>query len=433
MAHTGINTQHSSYNNINRSIMKDQILGYINNPAELEKLYRTNKSLFRREFNSLYPEISGSPIAGFWNERLNYESNEPNWVAGKDLLFVIIGGLLAGLLSKLQDILHIDDGYYYTRNTGFLIFPMLTAWFAWKNKMPTGKVVFIAIMTIASALFINSLPIDYSQTITLSCLHLPLFLWSLLGFAFVNDANNNTEKRLAFLSYNGDLLVMTALIAIAAAIVSGATVGLFSLIGLDIEQFYFRYVIQFAFPAAPILATWLIQTNPQLVGKVSPVIARIFSPLVLLMLVVYLVAIIYSGRNPYNDREFLIVFNVLLLGVMALIFFSVAESSRTFKHNAEIWILTFLSIVTIIINGIALSAILYRIIDGGITPNRAAVLGGNSIIFINLVLVTVQLIRTLSKKSDISSVGNVITRYLPVYLAWVAIVTFLFPFLFGFK
>jgi uncharacterized membrane protein YozB (DUF420 family) len=151
------------------------------------------------------------------------------------------------------------------------------------------------------------------------------------------------------------------------------------------------------------------------------------------MLVIYLVAIIYSGRSPYNDREFLIVFNVLLVGVMALIFFSVAESSRTFKHKVEILILTLLSIVTIIINGIALSAILYRIFEGGITPNRAAVLGGNVIILANLLLVTVQLIRTLAKKNDIAGVGSVISRYLPVYLIWASLVTFLFPFLFGFK
>jgi hypothetical protein len=300
--------------------------------------------------------------------------------------------------------------------------------------MAVGKIVFIASMTLISLLFINLLPDDlWSSTDILSSIHLPLFLWSLLGFAFVNDANNNTEKRLAFLSYNGDLAVMTALIVIAAAIVSAATVGLFSLIGLNIEQFYFRYVIQFAFPGAPILANWLIQTNPQLVGKVSPVIARIFSPLVLVMLVIYLVAIIYSGRNPYNDREFLLVFNIVLIGVMALIFFSVAESSRTFKHKAEIWILTLLSIVTIIINSIALSAILFRIFEWGISPNRAAVLGGNIIILVNLLLVTVQLIRTLAKKNSITSVGNVITRYLPVYFIWAAVVTFLFPFLFWFK
>jgi hypothetical protein len=427
MARIGINSK-------NIKIMKDQILGFINNPGELEKLYRSNKSLFKREFNTLYPEISGSPIAGFWNERLNYESNELNWATGKDLLFVIIAGLFAGLLSKLQDIFHINDDFFYTRNTGFLIFPVLYTWFAWKNKMPVGRIIFMASMTVIGLLFINLLPNDsMSQTLQLSCIHLPLFLWSLLGFAFVNGANNNTEKRLAFLSYNGDLAVMTALIVIAAGILSAATVGLFSLIGLNIEQFYFRYVVQFAFPGAPILANWLIQSNPQLVGKVSPVIARIFSPLVLVMLVIYLTAILYSGKSPYTNRDFLLMFNLLLVGVMALIFFSVAESSRTTKHRAEIWILTLLSIVTIIVNGVALSAILFRIAEWGFTPNRTAILGGNILILINLLLVTVQLIRTLAKKNDITGVGSVITRYLPVYSIWATLVTFLFPFLFGFK
>ncbi|UJH92133.1 hypothetical protein LZ575_06015 [Antarcticibacterium sp. 1MA-6-2] len=109
-----------------------------------------------------------------------------------------------------------------------------------------------------------------------------------------------------------------------SAIMTGITIGLFSLIGINIEQFYFEYVVVFGLPAIPILGTYLTQTNPHLVGKISPVIARIFSPLVLVMLVIYLVAMLYSGKDPYNDREFLLIFNVLLIGVMAIIFFSVA-------------------------------------------------------------------------------------------------------------
>ncbi len=61
---------------------------------------------------------------------------------------------------------------------------------------------------------------------------------------------------------------------------TGITIGLFSLLGINIEQFYFENIVIFALPAVPILGTYLIQTNPQLVGKVSPVIAKIFSPLV---------------------------------------------------------------------------------------------------------------------------------------------------------
>ena len=91
-----------------------------------------------------------------------------------------------------------------------------------------------------------------------------------------------------------------------------------------------------------------------------------------------------------------------------------------------------LSAVTIIVNGIALSAIMFRISEWGITPNRAAVLGGNVLILINLVLVTAQLFRVLSRKTNIPAVGNSIAFYLPVYFVWTIVVTFIFPLLFGF-
>jgi len=150
------------------------------------------------------------------------------------------------------------------------------------------------------------------------------------------------------------------------------------------------------------------------------------------MLVVYLIAIMHSGKNPYNDREFLLIFNALLIGVMAIIFFSVAETSKA-KSKPGIWILFLLSIVTIIVNGVALSAIVFRISEWGITPNRAAVLGGNVLILINLLLVTAQLFKMVTKKASIGGVGNLIAFYLPVYFFWTIIVTFVFPFLFGFK
>jgi hypothetical protein len=226
---------------------------------------------------------------------------------------------------------------------------------------------------------------------------------------------------------------MTALIVIAAAIMSGITIGLFSLIGFNIEKFYFQNIVLFGLPAAPIVGTYLTQSNPQLVGKVSPVIAKIFSPLVVVMLVIYLIAMVYSGKDPYNDREFLLIFNALLIGVMAIIFFSIAEASKTTKSQVEVWILFLLSAITVIVNGIALSAILFRISEWGITPNRTAVLGGNVLILINLLLVTGQLFRVLSKKASITGVGKFIALYLPIYVLWTIVVTFIFPLLFGFK
>jgi hypothetical protein len=413
---------------------KDEMLSHLNDPGELEKMYRSDKVNFKRIFRTLYPELKSNSLADFWNERLNYESDEIKWGTGKDFLLVIVASLIAGLIAKLPALLPINEEFFYSRNAGFIVFPLLTCYFAWKNKLSAGKITFIAGLTLAGLIFINSFPdVKKSDTLILSCIHLMLFLWSVLGFAFVAELRNSGEKRLGFLKYNGDLVVMAALIVIAGGIMSGITVGLFSLIGFNIEEFYFKNIGICGLAAVPVVGTYLIQTNPQLVGKVSPVIAKLFSPLVLVMLVVYLAAIVYSGKDPYNNREFLLMFNALLIGVMAIIFFSVAESSRTTKSNVEIWVLLLLSVVTIIVNGIALSAILFRISEWGFTPNRAAVLGGNVLILINLLLITLQLFRVLSKKKDLSTVGKAIAFYLPVYFVWTIIVTFIFPLIFGFK
>ena len=430
-------TYHSiniGYNILKHNLMKDEILTHQNDFRQLEKMYRTNKVSFKREFTSLYPDLKGNTLADFWNERLNYESDEINWGTRRELLFVIIASLVAGLIAKMPAIFSIDEEFFYSRNVGFIVFPLLTAYFSWKNKLSTSKIAIIIGATLMGLVFINILPdAKKSDTLILSCIHLLLFLWAVLGFAFVGEKKNNQERRLGFLKYNGDLVVVTTLILIAGGIMTAVTIGLFSLIGFNIEKFYFENIGIFGLAAAPIVGTYLTQTNPQLVGKVSPVIAKLFSPLVLAMLVIYLIAMIYSGKDPYNDREFLLIFNALLLGVMAIILFSVSETSNGMKSQAEIWVLVLLSAVTVIVNSIALSAILFRISEWGITPNRAAVLGGNVLILINLLLVTVQLFRTVSGKTSLTSVGKSISFYLPVYAIWAIIVAFLFPLIFGFK
>jgi hypothetical protein len=413
--------------------MKEQILSHIHDPAQLEKMYRAHKAPFTKEFKSLYPDLKGNNLADFWNERLQYENEDTSWGTSGEWIFIIVASLIAGVIAKFPAFFSIDEDFFYPRNIGFIVFPALVAFFAWRNSLPAKKIALLASAILFGLIYINLLPkSDRSDTLALSCIHLVLFLWSILGLAFVSEPMNNVERRLGFLKYNGDLVVITALILLAGGILSGITIGLFSVIGFSIERFYFEYIVVFGLAAAPIIGTYLIQTNPQLVGKVSPVIARIFSPLVLVMLATYLGAMLMSGKDPYTDREFLLIFNALLIGVMAIIFFSVAETSRN-KTKAEIITLLLLSLLTIIVNGIALSAILFRISEWGFTPNRTAILGGNILILVNLVLVTVALIKSISQKKDVAGVGNVIALYLPVYFVWTIIVTFLFPLIFGYK
>lgn len=413
--------------------MRDDILNRIDDPQHLEKLYRDNKTVFKKEFNSLYPQIAHSELAKYWNARLNYESAEISWGSKNELIFVIVASLLAGVIAKVPALFNIDPEFFYMRNTGLIVFPILTAYFIWKKGLSTKKIIFSGVAFLISLIFINLLPKDIkSDTLILSCIHLPIFLWSILGVSYIGDSSKDYHKRIQFLRYNGELLIMSGLILIAGGILTGITIGLFEVIGFKIEKFYFDYIVVFGLPAVPLVATYLTQTNPQLVNKVSPVIAKIFSPVVLVMLLVYLSAIFISDKDPYTDRNFLILFNMLLIGVMAIILFSVAETFKKNDNRSGIFILFALSLVTIIVNGIALSAILFRISEWGITPNRLAVLGANVLILSNLFLVTFQLFKSVSKKAGIKGVENSISLFLPIYVIWTIIVAFIFPLIFGF-
>lgn len=413
--------------------MRNEILSSLHQPGQLEKLYRSNKTEFKQEFNSLYAEIKGTELAEFWYERLNHESDFISWGSQKELQYVIAAILIAGLFAKFPAIFSIDEDFFYPRNISFIILPLITAYFAWKNKLSLNTKAILAGVTGLSLVYINALPGIETDTLILACIHLPLLLWAMLGVSFAGNELNNPDKRLEFLRFNGDAAVMSVLLGIASFLLTGLTFGLFELIGIKIEEFYINYVVAFGLPAIPILGTYLTQKNPQLVNKVSPIIAKIFSPLILVMLVIYLGAIIYSGKDPFNDREFLLIFNLLLIGVMALIFFSVAERSSKNRSTSGMWILLLLSIVTVVVNGIALSAILFRISEWGITPNRMAVLGGNVLILIHLLLVTWNLYKAISKKAAPEEFGKTIVGYLPVYIVWTIVVVFVFPLVFGFK
>lgn len=414
--------------------MKEEIINNLDNPRQLEKLYRDNKATFKREFNLLFPNLHESPTAQIWNERLNFENEDISWGTSNELTFVIVASFIAGLVAKIPEFTAIKADFFYPRNIAFIIFPLLTAYFCWRQNIQPKKLLIISVAILVSIFYINILPDNSkSDTLILACIHLPLFLWAVLGFTFVGDNMKNYHKRLDFIRYNGDLVVMTTIILIAGAIMTGITIGLFSLIKLEINDFYFKYIVVWGLAASPMVGTYLVQTNPQLVNKVSPVIAKVFTPLVLLTLIIYLLALIGTGKDPYNDRDFLLIFNLLLIGVMAIILFSIAETSKNSESNIGTWLLLGLAIVTVLVNGIALSAILFRISEWGITPNRLAVLGGNILILTNLLIVAYRLFKTIKDSNEKDNIEKSIATFLPIYSIWTIIVTFIFPIIFNFK
>ena len=414
--------------------MKTEILNNLDNPRQLEKLYREDASNFKKEFNQIYPGQQDKASLAFWNERLNYEAAKPSWGSTTELVIVIVFALLAGLIASIPNITGIDNEKFLFRNISFIVFPLLSAYFIWKQKLVFKQYLFPLLAFIIAAVYINLLPTNKeSSSIMLAFIHMPIFLWTIFGYSFLGENIKSSQSRIGFLRYNGDLVVISGILLLSTVLFSAITVNLFDLIGINIEIFYFQNIMIWGIAAIPIVATYLIQTNAQLINKVSPIIAKIFTPLVFINLFIYLSAMVYTKKYPYQDRNVLLLFNVLLMGVMALILFSIAEAGKATKNKFSLIVLFGLSALTLIVNAIALSAIVYRINEFGFSANRIAVLGGNLLIFINLVLVSYKLFLTSFKNGTIEEIEESIAGYLPVYAIWTGLITFLVPLLFQFK
>jgi hypothetical protein len=404
----------------------------IGNAIELERLYQLDKTAFKNEFDKVYEKVSHEPAAKFWHERLHFQKAPIIQVTTADFLFVAILSLLAGFVAKIPDFFLVSQDFFFSRNLGFIIFPFLMAFFVRQQGFDLRKTIGLAMVLLIAVLYMNILPDrELSDTLILVCIHMPLLLWIVLGYTFTGRVFKVSSRWLEYLRFNGDLIVMGTIILIAGLLLFMTTMELFQLININIQQFYIDYVLPWGLATAPIIATYLVKSNPQLVNRVSPIIAKVFTPLVLVTLIVYLFAVLTSGQDPYNDRDFLIIFNGLLIGVMALILFSIAETNEYKTGRWGMIMLTALAIVTVIVNGVALSAIVYRISEWGFTPNRTAVLGGNLLIGIHMVLVTWNLINVVRGLAVRERVEQIMTDYLIVYAVWLAIVVFLFPVLFG--
>ena len=413
--------------------MENEIRININNPKQLEKLYRDHKGAFTIAFNNIYQELTNEPTAQAWNERLNFKDEHITWGNKNEIIFIVVAAFVGGLIAKMPSFLGIEYDVYMSKNIGFVVFPILTVYFIWKQQLSMNKLILPLILFIASAIFMNSLPYnEKSATFILSTIHLPIFLWSILGYAFIGGDLNNNQKKIAFLKFNGNFIVMTGLIFISGMFFTGITLALFELLKMDIQTFYFEQIAVWALAAMPMLSTYLIQNNPDLVNKISPTIAKIFTPIVFITLLVFLITLMYTQKDIYNDRNFLLVFNIVLIGVMAIILFSLTEATNNTNSKFNLIILFGLAILAIIANTIALSAISFRLSEFGLSPNRLAVLGANLLIFIHLLLVSYGLFKNLNGKASIQDVEGNIALFIPAYAVWAAFITFIMPFIFKF-
>jgi hypothetical protein len=234
-----------------------------------------------------------------------------------------------------------------------------------------------------------------------------------------------------FIRFSGEAFIYAVLIFMGVMVLSAFTLLIFSSIGVDVSTFVADYLIVYGGCAVILLAIDQVERG-NFLGQFAPVLARIFSPLFLIALSVFLLVMVLSGENPLADRNYLIGFDAMLILVLALVVYGISARSMTQRWGLSDWINLALIGVAMIIDAAALWQILIRLGTMGITPNKMAALGENVLVLINLAGLGYYLIRSVRLNESFEPLERFQTAYLTVYAGWLAIVAFGFPLFFGF-
>lgn len=399
-------------------------------PEELEALYRQDPESFGRLLEEASRAEPDSLVLRVWRARLGYVKPDDGGVQRRRLASAIGIALIGGALVRLPA-LALGEDWYYPRFAPSLVILALSAYF-WVGTHDRRRLGAGLGLALAGAAYVSFLP-AYTDSVVMALIHLPIVFWAFLGLVFTGDSWRDTDSRVRFVRYNGELVVLASLVALGGIVFSGVTVALFKLVSDHVEELYFKNVAVLGAAAVPVAGTYLYDSVFNRRTGIPAVLARVFAPLFLAMATTYLIVAFLGGQNPFVDRSFLITFNGLLLVVLGITVFAIVERDKDSSPGLIDYINIALAAVTLLIDAIALAAILFRLASFGFTPNRVTVLGANLIIMVHLARICWASFRVVRGRAGFTDLRRVVTRYLPVYGAWAAVVAFLLPLAFWFS
>ena len=127
------------------------------------------------------------------------------------------------------------------------------------------------------------------------------------------------------------------------------------------------------------------------------------------------------------DCSLLIGLDLLLILVLGIVFYTLSTRKGTPRPQMYDWISLLLILTPLIIDGIALSAIISRLSSYGISPNKLAALGENILIFINLAGLALLFVRFFRGRIAFSDLERWQSWLLPLYALWLGLVGLGFP------
>jgi hypothetical protein len=327
-----------------------------------------------------------------------------------------------------------DDSSFYARNFTLFALPWLAAFLAWRRKARRSVSAILVALFALGAVAANAYPLaDTSQSVVLTSIHLPIALWLVVGLAYVADDWRSSRRRMDFIRFTGEWFIYFVLMALGGGVLSALLFNTFKAIGIVSEEFISHWLLPCGAAAAVVVAGWLVEAKQSVVENIAPVLTRLFTPLFTAALLAFLVAVVWTSHGIDVEREALILFNVLLVVVLGLLLYSLSARDPLAPPGPFDKLQLALVVSALAIDVLVLLEITGRITDEyGSTPNRAAALGENVILLVNLAWSAWLLLTFIRRRTPFAALERWQTGYLPVYAAWAWIVVLLFPPLFSY-
>ena len=435
--------------------METRIIEAMASPRDLEMLFQENTEEFLQAFPAVISNYPDSVILQVWQERLHYQNNRDNRQAPaawslRNIATIILLIAIAGTTLKLPDLFDsIDEYWFYSRNLAGIFFVPLMIYFLQRNKSIKFRVSMFLI-TAGALLYLNFLPSRgenayqfskmygaFDDALTNAELHIPLFLWLLLGIFYAGKDWKTVPGRTKFLQYNGEVIIYTTILVIGGALLSSITLALLAFIEntYELSEWYMKNVVVYGAVAAPLVATFLLDKVIDKRLNIAPTIAKIFTPLFLITTIAYLIIMAVYQKNPFGDREYLFALNILLIIVLGLLIFTISERNPKAAATTSDYLNIGLALTIMLLDLIALSAVLFRLSNDiyGLTPNRFAIVGINLLVFVHLFGIVIHYTRFIWNNKSFEKLENWIAGYLPVYAIWAILISILLPVLFWYK
>jgi hypothetical protein len=229
-------------------------------------------------------------------------------------------------------------------------------------------------------------------------IHIPLLCWICLGLA-LTGLHSTAQNRFAFLIKSIEVAVAAGLFLIFGVALGAITIILFNTLAVTFPDTIMRLIAFGGFGLLPILAVATMydpavspqdQDFNQGLSRFITTLLRLMLPLALLVLVVYICFIPFNFMAPFNQRDVLIIFNVVLFAIMGLLFATTPLLTRDLSPRLQTTLRT--GIITVaclaaLVSIYAIAAVVYRSSDG-MTMNRLTVIGWNTInlsIFLSII------------------------------------------------